>query len=474
MNRKWLYGLLALAMIAVLVPLASAPSALAQPPDPVYLYGYIGRLEQDWDTLFLVDPHQPEAGAHAIPLPIPEGQGFIAAEISPTGEWLYLLTSSSEGRLLQLFNPETLETRDVYTSSVPVQYRDFSPSPIPVWSPDGQSLAFLAFDTNWDAFSAYHYSLASGETTMIYHGRRSGEGGEVLDDLHKLIWRPDSAALALYERNCIDMATSRDCSYQFAVASVPDGTIITRSSIEFESYEISNVTWSPDGQRLSFNYRIGDPYSGAGFIDVLVWEPASDTLTQATHFTNPLPIEPHVAMNTFLNRYYVTWVDTGRLLVSHYIEGFDFNFDYMADSFDLQTDIITLSNNTTLPVLSEFIEEWAPNPVTSEVAYMSTLQLLNAESLPRFSSRTVQLGTFNGQSFDDLTIVPDGYDLTWSPDGQILAYFLNYEDDYSSEFANGLVFVNQADGSVQITHPEGTLDSLVSAGWVAFTDPPTG
>jgi hypothetical protein len=466
-------GILLLTASGVLVGKRSA-SALQS--NSVYHYAYVSSPTGDaLDTLYLVDPRQPDTDPRAVPLPIPEGQSFVAAEASPTGEWLYLLTSSAEGSLLQLFDPETLETRVVFTSSMPVQYTDYSPDPIPVWSPDGQSLAFLAFDTNWDAFSAYHYSLASGEVAIIYRSRRYGEGGEYFDDVSQLAWRPDSAALALYERDCIDLGV-RECTYRFAVVGVPDGTLIAESAVEFDSPALYQLSWSPDGQYLGFHYQTGASvgWFGAEFYEAMVWQPTTDTVTQMTHFTNPLPIED-AALNIYSNRFYLHWLDTAQILTAYYVNGYTYQLDHLSETVYIGTDIYTISELTSIPLLSDFIWEWAPNPVTNEVAIMSTYEPLDSIGIPQFQSRTVQLGSFDGETLNDLMQLPDGYELRWSPDGAYLGY-LQVEDDFgNAAYSDGPIIVSQVDRAV---HFLPLFDDRgrepITIGWVAFTDPPTG
>jgi hypothetical protein len=451
-------GILLLTASGVLVGKRSA-SALQS--NSVYHYAYVSSPTGDaLDTLYLVDPRQPDTDPRAVPLPIPEGQSFVTAEASPTGEWLYLLSTSADSTLLQLFKPTTTETRNVFEHNQRLYLEDNAPNYIPVWAPDGQSLAFIASDRNWDALSVYHYVLSTETLSVVYQGRRNGEGGEILEDVHDLAWRPDSAALALYERDCIDLGV-RECVYRFAVVSVPDGTLSAESAVEFDSPALYQLSWSPDGQYLGFHYQTGDSvgWFGAEFYEAMVWQPATDTITQLTHFTNPLPVGS--MFDIYLNRYYMHWLRANALLVGYDTEGYSYDLDQQVpDSVHLQTDILSIPDASSTILLSEFIEEWVSNPATDEVAFMSTLRVPDERGIPQFQDRTVQLGSFDGQALSNLIQLPEGHNLSWSPDGLYLVY-RSVKNNPDNTVSDGLLFVNQLDRTTQFV----PIASL-AVGWV--------
>jgi Tol biopolymer transport system component len=136
-----------------------------------------------------------------------------------------------------------------------IEIGDGVPPPCPVWSPDGDRVAFGV------------------PRTSPINPTRSGEGSEVW-----VVWRSTGDIRVVPDLLAIDLDWSRDGSVLAIVGGV-ESTDHTLQDSRIHLYEpstgalrvlndtlgVTNVTWSPDGRHIAFAGRGPQPASAAAF-----------------------------------------------------------------------------------------------------------------------------------------------------------------------------------------------------------------
>ena len=139
------------------------------------------------------------------------------------------------GQVLYIMAGDGSNIREIYSSERNDGIIGFAPSP-PLWSPDGQRLAFIAKESPYP------------DGRVLYTVGVDGA------DPHRLVavtspasWSPDGSQLAF---------AKLDGEYSSLYVSNPDGTemqvVLPSGETSMPRYTISQVYWSPDGSEILF------------------------------------------------------------------------------------------------------------------------------------------------------------------------------------------------------------------------------
>ncbi len=155
--------------------------------------------------------------------------------------WQYYRAGSVVG--LYIMSAENGEVRRLYSTKRLALYP-------PAWSPDGQWLAFIAYEGECCPLERVLYTVRSDDSELTRIGETTAPAA----------WSPDGEELAF-------AAVEGEESVIYAVKA--DGTgqrTIWRSGPDDPSTPVSQVSWSPDGSELLFTsyhlYVIGSDGSG--------------------------------------------------------------------------------------------------------------------------------------------------------------------------------------------------------------------
>lgn len=436
--------------------LAGAP-VYAQPAQSFH-YAYVQQEAPGGYILRLINPADPSPTAVDMPLSLPPGNTIAEASASPNGEWIDMIVGEQGTFYIYLMNMLTGETRKVIPISIIGKV---------IWSPDSRYLAFNATDaqTPSPSLASYIYTIGTSiETSDLTYVT----GGSKDIAPYDLIWSHDGSQLAVASRHCLQ----NSCQGLIQIFDIPAGTLHTSTDFNTFGDIMCGFTWSPDGRYLTFIFSCG---SGIGMSlspyisDVFTWDTKVHHIARVTTFTQIVSSSENIdPLITFAGGYDLIWYDSQHLLISLSSGRFRdaIGFDY--NTLQLRTTIYHPDGSSKK--LSDYLfGSWVLNPVFQELALIektlvhyipsdSNMQLLKPQDA------TVQIATFDGASLHISHTGPAGCDLSWSPDGAILAYTnRGIPFDTCGDLVQGFIFIDRVTG--QISQYPASDPYLV--GWVA-------
>ncbi|MEP7288522.1 MAG: hypothetical protein ABI947_22445 [Chloroflexota bacterium] len=388
-----------------------------------------------------------------LPADPPEGKFLYQVLTSPTGEWLALLfklpTLDSNKNLIRLVNISSKETRDIILPSGQIGL-----SADHTWSPDGQ---YMAFEMQLDQgpINAYIYSIANDTLSPIITN---------VDYFGYYVWSNDSSQLAISQGRC---PNPEECNARIETFDISTHTRklsldLAKLSLGYAWQEdVCNLTWSPGMRYVSFAALCDDSMDVAikGLEEVYVWDTQTDKVSRLTSFTADL-LANDKSVIKFAANYQTHWYDAQTLVVGAHWSG------TKADPTE-KTRIIAynMANNTSRVLSSDFLYEFAINPVSRQIALKVFSPLIKkAADVPPYDERIVALtndsGTFKLNTVIDVT----GCHFAWSPDGAYL-FFNKYTGPDCVIRADKFAFLDKSNNEVKLTLPaeEGEVTPI---GWV--------
>jgi Tol biopolymer transport system component len=390
-------------------------------------------------------------------LPIPaEWRIPVVQQVSPDGHWIVFIAAAKEGdrrdiRLIGLYNAISGDMR-ILPSGQPVGV----PGSVQgiVWSPNSRYLG-MSLLTEFGS-DVYVYGVDTAEWTNVtndgwYHPY--------------LAWSPDASQLATVTQIC---PIDQPCSWTLEIVNVVDGSRQTTLDLFALAPATGGVAcelkWSPDGRYLTFAMGCESTIFETPK-DMFIWDRVTGTVENATRFTLDA-YDP--ATPLFLAAEYRTiWRDAETFFISA-------QYAIEPNIVNTATLMYRLPERELVPLFDDFVEEWAINPVTNQVAARvvetSSVRssLVYRYELPIF----VQILSVYFSDTEQVVFqneLPNGCDPQWSPDGTMLAYGqtptgICYEND-------ALVFYDVATQATTIYRPvlsDGSTPSAIfPIGWIA-------
>lgn len=446
-----------LIMLLLACSLSLAIPASAQTTVSRYVYAIT-----DWKStrLVFIDPLQPSDPPQTLYLDLRVPSQFPFKSIpSPNGQWLLLYgTIKDYNSVILLYDLASGETQEINGAILEGTANEFTgEAQDAVWSPDSQRIAFVL--TN----SAPDDRLSTD--VFIYDLRERSLARLTPDDFrnHRVAWSPDSTRIVTFTDNC-DFSSSFTCQNRVEVFD-----ILSRSLVDALDYTpIANVgglydtacelAWSPTGRYISFVVGCKTTMFGS---EVYVWDTISQNLEQVTRFTEDHESNhwPNYVFTTYSN----AWVDAQTLLIGAHVTR-NVNPTY-EQSATLSYDV---SDGTTTILSRNAAEFLTVNPQSGEIAFRSIHTFHRFLVCGYHPARAyINIGVFDEGTLDTRVSAMDGGDLSWQPDGDILAYAF-----YGGYGLKTIMFVNRTDGSI-LAHrvsPRRTLSGAYPIGWV-LVDP---
>lgn len=452
-----------LLMLTVLL-LGSQPS-VAQEVTATYSFGYVYQAQQGEIGIETVDPTTSPVSTNVLKVPIEASWSLADAAQGVGHEWIALAFRVGPAYVMRLVNLTSSEIRDVAAGFL------LSPSPDAimgpqqefVWSPDGHYLAFNTFSNETGLeprTDTFLYSLVENQTFRL------------TDDAAlqtRLAWSPDSRYLAIATVTC-----SEECGASIDLFDPVTRNRTTSSSITSGAFGansmgragVCHLNWSPDGRYISFMANC-DGLEYGYYKEMYLLEVSSGALTQITDFTYQQEvIEPFYSV---FADYEPIWVDTEILLIS-VIQGIG---ELSSETFEYN-----VTTGTLRKVSDQYVTEWAVNPVSQALAFRSigTNPDLDAYQRQR-QSQPVEIAPL--EALSEATAATEllpasitasaGCDLSWSPDGTILAYSMP-SGEVCLSAPQSFGFINSDRGAVTQYVPTfegGEPFTLMALGWVS-------
>jgi hypothetical protein len=444
MVKRTLFSLLA-AMLGLI-----AASAMQEPPR--YHYAYLVAQSRAEAQIAIVDPAHLDAPSEYRDLGFPpDWRPPAVTDVSPDREWIVFVAASKSGaendlRYMRLQNLVTGETRDFEPGHIYVG--DYGIDHAVYWSPDSRFFAFNGFYGGSDILI---YALAERTTTNITNDEQAYAA---------FAWSLDSTKLAALIQDC---PTAESCIFQLQVLDLRDGSRQTSPNLVEVAPMVGglgcNLAWSPDGRYVSF-YKGCFAFSASVAQEVFAWDTLRSELKQVTNFT--LPAFQLGGAHFAHAAYTPIWYDADTLMIgaSYLVQP-----NRMRTEATYRYDVIA---DTLTPLYEGETEAWSFNPVTDQVAARVIMSPDQADGTrisgeihifelnPDETSRTIQ------------RILPLGCDLSWSPDGAILAYTVR---ENCAAFVERFAFVDGALGTAAEYVPlleNGEMPyGVANIGWIA-------
>jgi hypothetical protein len=278
-------------------------------------------------------------------------------------------------------------------------------------------------------------------------------------------WSPDSTRIVTFTDDC-DFSSSFTCQNRVEVFD-----ILSRSLVNALDYtpiaHVSglydtgcNIGWSPTGRYISFVIGCKTTMYTS---EVYVWDTILQNLQQVTRYTDSAHYHRYLWPNWAQTTYSNAWVDAQTLLIgAHVTRNVNPTYEQTATlSYDA-------SDGTTTILSRNAAEFLTVNPQSGEIAFRSIHTFHRFLTSGYYPARAyVNIGVFDEGTLDTQVSAMDGGELSWQPDGDILAYAF-----YGGYGLKTIMFVNRTDGSI-LAHrvsPRRTLSGAYPIGWV-LVDP---
>lgn len=313
-------------------------------------------------------------------------------------------------------------------------------------STDGKMLgvSFLHPETG---YSAYLYHIEAAHWVPLL---------ENLSRPPQLVWSKTSQQVLVVSGWC---PSPDDCDHQLTIFDVADGS--ATKQILLSDYDLGysagdslcGLSWSPSQRYIAFMSACGSP-AEINPKEIYLWDMQKNMLKQLTNYTK----SGSNRSAYILASYTLLWLTDNDLLIGA----------IFGDQAELNTQSIHLQlPELTRTVLSDkAIVEWAVNPKYGLVAAREVFNL-NPNSLE--TSAQVTVAQLNQQTLtaDNKVALSDGCNLSWSPDGEVLASTLHRTQ--CSAPVEAIVFYDRMGQEISRHVPAGdpTQRQIIPIGWLA-------
>jgi Tol biopolymer transport system component len=418
--------------------------------------------------LSLIDPLVPDLTQHRE-ITIPKDNAYIISGAIPnlTGEWIGLPFQSMQGHKFQLYNSISETILDVAQANFSVGDISGLSDQHFAWSPNGKFLAFAVsqpVENSEVGNGVYIYSVDEQRIVPLMKD---------VSNEARLAWSPDSKAIVIRKRSC---PTMESCDYSLVILDPVAGTEIKTLQISTLLPELNfrqgsfigvdticDIDWSPDGRYISFIPLCS--YEPTPLLkEVYAWDTLQDEMFPVTNFTTANQFQSPTAV------YRKIWVTPNTLLI-----GAAWNEDLKAE-IKTKTVAIHLPDKNEIEISPSYVEAWAINPISSELAY----RLVDAVEAADMSVKTTRLhiGTLTISDSkattltSKLTISKNACRLSWSPDGSILAFTEQAENTTIGQTCTlspiNVSFLDPITGRISVfqLEPNTPPNSTIIVGWV--------
>jgi hypothetical protein len=441
-------------LLVLLNGVITSSRAAAQEALNSYQQAFILITDQGEQNLYLAKPHSLEVELATFAI---DGY-FIQAAASPDGRWIALITGLEQQSRLELYNPGTGEVREVIPPLADYYFDQYTPVS---WSNDGQYLAYTAARRNLHDYT-YVYTISTDEHLEI---AINGDYGSAVG----LTWSPDSTMLTIETVTC-EASRFVSCFTNIAVLnpsrfdpySNAGGVALTG---RLEGSGACDVNWSPDGRYLSFNFECN--YARLYFHEIFVLDVELQTLTQLTSFTTPYPgVWTEIG---YQNGYDSIWINETTLVSGVQTARGDGPFIPETMSARIMSYELPSASSQIL-MDAVFGRNWDINPVDDLLTF-NALDLSVDQSGQFIQDEfPVLVAQYDNGQLNVLHTIPNGCQPEWSPDGEVLSYFIpswteGYEY-YECSWPTDIAFLHDdaAESAVVTLPPYADFKPI---GWVA-------
>ncbi len=388
--------------------------------------------------------------------------GFTIDSISPDGRWMLHYTryrNTGTPQLVEIFLRHTSTEETISIGVFPnldtPSYSRISPVEAS-WSPDSRYIALLLGRTvnSWDSI-LYLYDTVSRTLTNL-----SQNGSNYAHPL----WSPDGSQLAYAETNC----TTGACKVMIGIRNVLTGQVRHSEALPDEivngahpEITVCQLSWSPEGTHMLFRVNCGDPLFSYKELHLLSL--STGVISRLTEYTRLLSSPSDHSIYTVW--YYPLWFDNTTILLGatkslSLVGGDEIGSVWLTEAYDIT------NNANPLLFRDTYLQEWAKNPVTNQLAALRTRRI-NANVV-----YDTVLMTYNNGILSVNAVLPAGCNLSWDPEGRYLVYSQHTENRSCEKYIQNLTFYDSATGySISTSYP---IASVV--GWIprsAVMPPPT-
>ncbi|MEP7285460.1 MAG: hypothetical protein ABI947_06805 [Chloroflexota bacterium] len=442
----WVFVTLVLALVQ------PSASFAKQSASGKYSYAYLTSVA-DKPTIKLVDVTS--GTVENLPIDPPEGKSLYQVLASPTGEWLALVfrlhITDNTQELLRLVNVASRETRDI-----PLPDGQMALDIDHAWSPDGN---YLVFDVPLYAGSinVYSYSLATGKVSTLL----------VNPDRYHFVWSTDSSQIAIEQGHCYSPEECNTWIETFDIVTQTRKLAVDLAPLfpPYSEESICLLNWSPGMRYMAFIsscVAASETPAGGPLEEVYIWDTQTGKVSRLTSFTEAMAKDENVIMIWAL--YQTHWYDSHTLVIGARWA----NSSHPEDK--TQIVVYNLANNTSNVLSSDFLYEFAINPVSKQIALKIFSPLSKkAPDVPPYDGRIVTLTNDKGVFKLNTAVDVTGCQFAWSPDGAYL-FFNKYTGPDCVIRADKFAFLDKSNNEVKLTLPAAEGDST-PIGWVVT--PPT-
>lgn len=376
---------------------------------------------------------------------------------SPDGRLIALLggTDRPDTQIIYVWNNQTGDLREVAQGYVHYnrEYNEYSLH----WSPNSRYLGMVV-------------NQGSGGELLVYDSDINSTSNFMQDDTHQqyFAWSHDSSQIAISTWQSIDMGAETRAKLQaFDVE-----TRVTTRSFDLKDVPsplqtpVCNLQWSPDNRFVSFQSACEIP-SSASPREIFIWDVGNNTIHAVTNMTTDAFLTTSGVL--IQGSYDMTWQTSEDLIVTSRIF-------LQSEEPASQTIAYNTTTRTTQVIAPVTLVNLTSNPVSNALAFGvlpeedHTVTTSNQHPIQLISSvemASVIEGVATLTNLSRTIEATGGCDLTWSPDGQTLAYTIRAEGNCRAPI-EAILLVNSETAVVQLFDilPE-DVGHVIPLGWLA-------